>query len=288
MENNQPAANPVAEQVVEQNINETNTNGIPGSLPGETRAETQARLYRVMVDGQELEVDENELKRGYAHNRAAAKRMEEAAMTRKEAETVLKMFQENPREAFKLLGKDARKFAEEIINEELREAMLTPEQRELRDYKRELERYQQAEKQAREAYEREQQEAEMNRYTEQVQQQIIDTLTTAGLPKTERTIGRIAYYMQAALQAGFSDVKPVDVIDHVKKDYQYDLKSLLGGLSEEQLETFLEADIVRKIARSTVKKAPAPKPVPREVNQRREERSEKKYKSPRDFFNQGY
>lgn len=281
--------NPIAEQVVEQTQTETNTNGIPGSLPGETRAETQARLYKVMVDGQEMEVDEDELKRGYAHNKAAAKRMEEAAMTRKEAEAVLRLFHDDPKMAFKMLGKDARQFAEQLINEELQEALLSPQERELREYKKQLSQYQQAEKQAREQYEREQQEAEMARYTEQIQNEIVQTLESSGLPKTERTIGRIAYYMQAALHAGYKDVRPSDVIEYVKKDYQADLKSLLGGLSEEQIEMFLEADVVRKIAKSTVKKVPVAKTVPKSVNANREEkRDTKKYKSPRDFFNQGF
>ena len=95
MENNAPAPNPIAAQVVDA-TNQTNANGIPGSVPGETQAQTQARLYKVTVDGQEMEVDEDELRRGYAHNKAAAKRMEEAAFTRKEAEQVIRLFKDNP------------------------------------------------------------------------------------------------------------------------------------------------------------------------------------------------
>lgn len=279
--------NPIAEQVVEQTQNDTNTNGIPGSLPGETRAETQARLFKVKVDNEEIEVDEEELKRGYTHARAAAKRMEEASRTRKEAEEVLKILKENPKYVMEKLGLNPRQFAEMVINEELQEAMLDPKDKELREYKRQLERYQAQEREAREAYEREQKELEMQRYTQEIQTQIVDVLETSGLPKTERTIGRIAYYMQAALQAGFENVTPKDVIDHVKKDYQFDLKQMLGGLTEEQLEAYLDQDLVRKIAKSTVKKQAPVKPVPKSVNENRTEKKEqKKYRSPKDFFNQ--
>jgi hypothetical protein len=86
--NEQP--NPVASQVVD-NAQQSNTNGIPGSIPGETKAETQARLYRVTVDGEDMEVDENELRRGYMHAKAASKRMEEASMSKKEATQVLRL-----------------------------------------------------------------------------------------------------------------------------------------------------------------------------------------------------
>lgn len=276
--------NPIAAQVVE-NAQQPNANGIQGSLPGETKAETVARLFKVTVDGEEMEVDEDELRRGYAHNRAASKRMEEAAMSRKEAEQVLRLFKDNPKEAFKLLGRDARSFAEDIINEELSEALLSPQERELRDYKRQLEQYQNQEKQARAEYEQQQMQQEMARYTEQIQTQIVSTLETAGLPKTERTVGRIAYYMQAALNAGYQNVTPADVVEHVKKDYVSDIQALLGGLNEDALEAFLGADNVKKIAKSTVKQPKGFNTVPKAVNANRaEQKAEKTILSPRDFF----
>jgi len=197
----------------------------------------------------------------------------------------LRLFKDSPREAFKLLGRDARQFAEQIINEELSEALLSPQERELRDYKRQLEQYQSKEKQARAEYEAQQLEAEMARYTEKIQSDIISTLETAGLPKTERTIGRIAYYMQSALAAGYQNVTPADVIEHVKKDYTSDIQALLGGLNEDALEAFLGVENVRKIAKSTVKAGKNPGSVNKSVNANRGEKSEeKKILAPRDFF----
>ena len=275
--------NPIASAAVES-AQDTNTNGVPGSLPGETRTETQARLFKVTVDGQDMEVDEDELRRGYQHAKAASKRFEEAAMTRKEAETVIRMFKENPREAFKALGQDARKFAESVIQDELSEAMLSPEQKELRDYKRKVEKYESESRLAKETYDKEQMESEIARQSDTIQTQIIDTLGTAGLPKTERTVSRMVYYMQSALAAGYN-VSPADVVDQVKKDYQYDMQSLLGGLTEDQIEMFLGNDLYRKIAKSTVK-ASKPVTVPKAVNStvKREAKETKKIMSPRDFF----
>ena len=279
--------NPIAADVVD-NAQAPNTNGVPGSLPGETRAETQARLYKVMVDGSEMEVDEAELLRGYAHNKAASKRMEEASMSRKEAAQVMRLFQENPKEALKHMGTDVRKFAEQIINEELEEAMMDPRDRELRTYKQQVEEYERASREAKEAYDKEQMEADLNRQAASIQQDIISTLETSGLPKTERTIGRMVYYMQSALAAGYN-VTPADVISQVKQDYVYDFKSMIGGLSEDQIEMFLGADLVRKVAKSTVKGEKKMAPVHRSVNENRPEKKEaKKILAPKDFFNRGY
>lgn len=272
------------EGVATQSANQP-TNNIAGAAPGETKAETIARMYKVKVDGNEVEVDEDELKRGYSHAKAADKKMQDAAMSRKEAEQVLRIFKDNPKEAFKLLGKDARAFAEQVIQEELSESMLTPEQKELRDYKKQLESYQQNEKTAKEQYDKEQQDAEMSRYTEQIQAQIVSTLDTAGLPKTERTVGRIAYYMQAALQAGYENVTPNDVIDYVKNDYIADFKSFMGSMTEDQIEMFLGADVMRKAAKATVKTAMPLKSVDKAVNANIIKKEPlKKAISPREYF----
>jgi hypothetical protein len=282
MENeSQAAPEGVANQSAEQP-----TNGIPGAAPGETKSETLARMYKVKVDGNEVEVDEKELLRGYAHNTAAEKKMQDAANARKEAETVLRMFKENPKEAFKALGKDAREFAESIINDELNEAMLTDEQKQMRDYKRELEKYQSNEKLAREEYEKEQHDLSMAKYTEQLQSEIVTTLGSAGLPNTERTVGRIAHYMQAAIAAGYENVTPTDVIEYVKNDYIADFKSFMGSMTEDQIEMFLGTDVMRKVAKASTKGGMPVVKVDKSVNENKAVREtlKKKPTSPREYF----
>ena len=262
-------------------------NGIPGSAPGETPQQTAARLYKVTVDGQEMEVDEEELRRGYAHNKAAAKRMEEASMTRKEAEQVLRVFKENPREAFKILGKDARKFAEQIINDDLNEALLSPQEREMRDLKRELETRRGAEQAAKQQFEKEQMDRQLAQQAQAISDNIVDTLKTSGLPRTNYTVGRIVYYMQAALQQGFN-VNPGDVVQYVRDDYVNDIKQMVGGMDENAIEAFLGSDLVRKVAKSTVKAGKSAPVAPKSVNANRQPKSEKKIIAPKDFFTNRY
>jgi hypothetical protein len=276
--------NPIAEQLVNQNINDSNTNGVPGSVSGETKAETVARLYKVNVDGQEMEVDENELRRGYAHNKAASKRMEEAAYSRKEAEQVITLFKNNPKEAFRLLGGNARQFAEQIINEELQDAMLSPEQKELRHYRKQVEQHETNRRQSEEQEQQREMQAQIDQQADTIQSEIVDVLQNSGIPKTERTVSRIIYYMQSALTAGYN-VTPKDVIDQVKQDYKADLNSMLGGLSDEDLEAYLGTEITRKVAKSSVKKATNMGKVSPTVNNTVVKKDpNKKIMSPRDFF----
>ena len=126
-------------------------------------------------------------------------------------------------------------------------------------------------------------EAEVARQTSAIQQEIMSSLDTAGLPKTERTVGRIVYYMQSAHSAGYN-VTPKDVIDQVRQDYIHDFKQFMGSMSEDQIEMFLGADIVKKVAKSTVKAEKREQIVPKEVNANRESKKKEPIRSPRDFF----
>ena len=113
-------------------------------------------------------------------------------------------------------------------------------------------------------------------------------LESAGLPKTEKTVGRIAYYMETALRAGYN-VKPSDVVDQVRQDYKFELNSFLGNIPEDALEEFLGADNYRRIAKSTVKASRMqPTPVAKSVNEDRKPQEKKKVRSPRDFFGPGF
>jgi hypothetical protein len=48
----------------------------------------------------------------------------------------------------------------------------------------------------------------------------------------------MVYYMRSALAAGYN-VSPKDVVEQVKKDYIYSFKSILGNVSEDQIEMLL-------------------------------------------------
>lgn len=267
----------------DENVDMGSNESVDNTPTLDTAIET-ARKYQVTVDGEMMEVDEDELRKGYAHNKAASKRMEEAARTKNEAAQVLRMFKENPREVFKKFGKDAYAFAEQIINEELNEKLMTNEQREMRDMKRELETRRNEERTQREEYEKEQMEQQNSKLAGELQTDIIDNLKTSGLPQTSYTIGRMIYYMQAGLAQGMN-VSARDVMEYVKKDYVDDIKQMMGGLNEDAVEAFLGQDLVRKVAKSTVKR-PTQQMVPKSVNATRTPAPKSKVMSPKDFFTQ--
>lgn len=260
------------------------TNNIPGAAPGETKAETMQRLFKVTINGQEQEVDEKELLRGYTHSKAAEQKMQEAAMTRKQAQEVMQIMKENPLLAFQKLGIDPRKFASYVTDLDLKESMMTPDQKKMRDMHNQLQYYQQQEKAAQQRYQQEQAEIQNQQMTAQIQTDIISTLESNSVPKTPFTVGRIAYYMEAAMNAGYEDVKPQDVIQYVREDYAHDFKQYIGGLSDDTLSEFLGKDILLKAAKKTVSAGMNNGVVNKKVNEHISRTKEKKILSPREYF----
>jgi hypothetical protein len=114
--------------------------------------------FKVKVDGQEMEVDENELKRSYAHAKAAAKRMEEASEMRKSYQRQIQIAEgfekwidnvkTNPEALFSLaeqLGLDVDDIAMKRAAERLKYEYMDENQRRAYDNERELSRYKQLE-----------------------------------------------------------------------------------------------------------------------------------------------
>ena len=253
------------------------TNAIPGALPGETRAETKERMFKVMVDGQESEVPESELVKGYSHNKAAAKKMEEAANVKKEATEAMRLLRSNPRMFFDKFGIDAKEFAAEIFDRELQEANMTPDQKKLREYEERFAAEAEAERLAAEEYEKQKYQEETEREAADMSGKMIAALNEVGIPNGHReSLYRMVQYTQRAVNGGYIDLNqpiPVstmqEIARQVKLDYQKDLKSLTG-LDDAAIEGIFGSDFIKRVAKSSVKAQPPKHIVPKEVNANRE------------------
>ena len=264
----------------------TDTGVVADANPGaNTAPQIEAavnRLFKVKVDGQDQEVDEAELLRGYTHGKAANERMRQATETRQLAEQVLNLFKTNPRDAFSKLGVDAKAFAEQVLQAEMEEAVLTPEQKELRDLKRFKEEMSQREEGERKKQETAAEEAFRTQVATELQGSIVASLESADLPRNEYTVARMAYYLESCLQAGFN-ATPQDVVAHVKQEYDRELKSFLSSVPEDKLLSFIGDDFTKKvvkqhIAASGIKKAARPAGV------KIEKTETPAPTTPRDFF----
>lgn len=253
---------------------------------------TEIQRYKVKVDGEEVEVDLDELLKGYQTNKAGQHKLQQAAQLRKQAESFIEMLRTNPLQVLQdpSLGLDVRGLAEQYLVEQLQEEMMSPEDREVRDMKRKLQEYEAAEKEKADAAEKQKLEELMNHYQEDYTNQIMGSLEKSGLPKNETTIARMAHYMFNVISnPDLSDevknkITFDDVADLVKQDWQKEIQSLLGTSNVETLIQLVGDDGIKKIRNWDVSRIKQPKKQPTQhVNKTKTPKKEENKMSMDEF-----
>jgi hypothetical protein len=247
----------------------------PASAPEETPVDTSAagseekpkaetpkpekRRYKVKDEGEEAEVDEDELIAGYQSRRASHRAWQAAALSRQQVTKLFENIKSDPipnlEKLLKMpgIGHDFRQLAIKYLTEEIEREAQTPEQRELAETKRELAeaRREKAERDAA------REEAEGNetraKYAQQVETEIITAVKGSGLPATQHTVRRVAFYLRAGIDRGYS-LTAEDVIPLVRKDYEDEHRALFGGLDGEALEAALGAEVSEKLSKRRVER----------------------------------
>ena len=240
-----------------------------GATPTEPTTPTETpdvQLISVKINGKEKDIPLNELVDRYQKGEGSNEKFQEAAMIRKQAQSLLEAMQRDPLAVLRhpALGipKDKlRKIMEGALYEDITYDQMTPEQKEAVDNKRRLEAMEQ-EKKIKESQDVEKQNSELEkRYSEQYHKNIVDALEKSNLPKVAYTAKRMAYYMSQVLKdARTRGIKgeiamPMDKITEiVRKDFEGDLKQMLSALPPDALYTTLGKDILAKIRKEELKK----------------------------------
>lgn len=228
--------------------------------------EPEVKTYRVKIDGQEVDVTEDELLKGYQSTKSAQQRFSEAAVMRKQAEEFVRLAKSDPKKLLSHpgIGIDLKEFANTILREQIEEEMLSPEEKDLRDTKLKLARFEAERRKADE----DARQAELDKYTrlyeEEYTTKIVSALESSGLPKTEGTVKKMASMMLLAIQNGL-DVQPADVVEFVRKDYIAEVKSLFGSANEDIILSLLGEDVTNKVVRGHLNKTKSKQNLPPKI-----------------------
>lgn len=245
-----------------------------GNIGEQTRQPTDevidriAKKYKVKLEGEELEVDEDELIRNYQLRKVSDKRLQEGVMARKQAEALLHMLKTDPQRVLSdpRIGLDVKKFAEDIIYKQLQEEMMTPEQRELAVYKQKVQDYEAQQKKIQDEQRMKEETALHEQRRNEYVNDISQALANSGLPRNDYTVGRVVHEMTRAIRAGFSNVKASDVIELVHAQFVKDTKELYGSSSEETLFKLLGDDVANKIRNYDVSQFKQKNAIPKSTN----------------------
>jgi hypothetical protein len=220
------------------------------------------KKYKLKVDKNEedfeLDLDnDEEVKKHLQKSRASDKRFQEAAEVRKAAIDFIEELKKNPRKVLSdpNINVDLKKFAEEIINEHIKELEKSPEQREKEALTAELEKLKKESKEREEAAKKSEFEKLQLQQEHELSSQIEAALDVGGLPKHPRTVKAMAEMMMIALQNDI-DLSPQDIAPIVKNNTMGEFKEIIQALSDDQLEDFLGKEILGRLQKKRVAKSP--------------------------------
>lgn len=232
--------------------------------------------HKVALEGKDDEVDYDELVKGYQRGKTATKRFEEAARIKSEVEQLFELARTDKQVLWALareLGHDPKDLAQELMLEDAEDAKLSPTDRELREAKAKLERYEAKEREREAAAKEAQLTKESEKYVEVLRTTISETLKKAGVPPTKRAI---AHFVQIA-GGDPNKANSEAVAAAVREEYEEDLRELLTSgdagmrlLGEEGLKKMRAADAARVKSPFDPATAPAPAAEAQKGNGKRE------------------
>lgn len=237
-------------------------------------AKEAMRRHKVKVDGQELEVDESELIRGYGHQRAANKALQEGKALRKQSEEFINMMKDEGKlfDVMKKLGHDPIKLAEQYLVAHLEDELMDPRDKELRDTKGKLKQIEDMEKMQREAVEQRRHEEMKSKHMKDYETQFVEALKVSQLPPTKPMVAEMAKYISRSAQIGFK-MSPQEAAQLVKEDLQQAHMRLIGDSDGETLIRLLGEDVANKVRKWDTSRVKSPEQYLKTPPQNEEPRS---------------
>lgn len=225
-----------------------------------TEAPASEQKFTVKVDGKDVEVPLSELQKHYGLDKAATKRLQEAAAKEKNLNETLAKLKDDPDAYFKFVEKDPEEYAIKRLSEKHKQLLeqerihsLSPEQRELEDLRAKLaEGEKEKERQA-----NEQKTVKVSHAKQQIVDAVISTLET--FPESYRKNDALALQVFATWEHAVenyeelskSGVKltPEYVRDQVLKSMRGLSGSFIGGSSDEEMDALIPKATMERITK---------------------------------------
>lgn len=298
MESITPTATQSTSEPVEGGENPTPTTGSKVLFDGQEMdvdAFLKSRKHKAKVDGKDLELDYDELVRGYAHNQAANARMREAAESRKEADLAKKRekalidniygWKSDPSKAFEALeqlGIDVDSIAHDRVLKKMAYEMMSEQERKAFDNELELNKYKIRDKEEAEARRNQELDSLRQQAATELEQGIVKYLEGRPEQVDPSVVGRAIDHMISALEEG-QEIGIEEAFNRANGWFEKESQAIF----ERQLQKLLAkgelpkplADAVRKADVAAIRKEPPKRNAPVE------EKAKKEAAGIDDFFN---
>lgn len=241
------------------------------SIPAAPPAPKPPERYRVPVDGEELDVDLDELKRGYSHARAANKRMQEAAQIRKAEEArKQRALQGDLDWVSGELGvpeEQVLKWAEKKLLSQIEYEQLPESERERRKAVAEREKLQKQLDEMTSAQRKQAESQILERAYAEVDDEIGKALESYKGKKTPRLIRRVAEAMYANLEKNQTPLPSYKALDLAKASLTEDVQEYLNVASPDEVLKIFSKEQIAALRKMFVNEARSQAPFARPQGQ---------------------
>lgn len=265
-----PAATSEA-KTQEATINEQGTtlDTVAKEIEQEKKVEAaNKKKYNLKVNGKakDVELDINndvEVQKYLQKAYAADEKFQEAALTRKQMDYLIDQLRTNPIAVLQheALGINVKELAQKVMEQELEDMAKSPEQKRIEELEQKLKSKEEREKQL----EDENRQKELSRMESEAVQalddQITSAITNSSLPKSPYVVKRLADAMIEAVNLGYTDVTPEQIMPFVEEQLTEEIQRLFEASPDEVMEKLVSKkrlDGYRKAKVSKSKSTQAP------------------------------
>lgn len=258
-----------SEEVVDEAAEKIKAKEVKGS---------EGQLFKIKVEGQELEVTQDEMVRLAQMGKSGQKAMQERAEMQKQVQSFVEALRNDPKSVLaEDLGIDVTEFAQQILADKLEEEALDPAERRARAAEAKLERMLKEQEDYKKRQEEESFQAEVLKYEQELEAQVQEAFEESKLPKKPIFLSRMADLLEQAYSRNLN-VTPKQVAKVIKEDWLNETKGALGSFDDDQLEAMLGSEIVTRLRKSQLRKvktAPSLKAKSTAASTKREEKPKK-------------
>jgi len=219
--------------------------------------EQPKKIFKLNVNGKEVEYDasnEDKLKADLQKVFGIEEKARTTAQKVDMADKLLTMLQTDPlgfEKQCKLQGIDATKLATEILYNQLRLQNMTPEQRELEEYKEKEAERKAAEDQAKKDAETAEANKKTQEWAQKFEKDCEAALNANQIPKTRLSLALIAQYIDAGLKEK-KEYTVEQVLPYVARDLKEIHRSTMESLDGDALLAYVGETLSNKIAKARV------------------------------------
>jgi hypothetical protein len=239
----------------------------------EEKPASNIRTFNIKVNGKNKEVkldlsNDKDLERYINLAESSTEKFEEAAMTKKQVEKLITELKTNPLAILKHkdLGLDVKKLAAQILEEEMRENELSPEQKKVRDMEARLKDYEEEKKRVEEEKDLSNRELMKSKAVQQFDEEVSQALTNSSLPKSPYVVKRISDALLEVLtleddkgNALYPNATVKDILPFVQEQITNELKAMFEVAPDEVVEQLL-GNKLTSMRKNRVAKAKAAPP----------------------------